>query len=329
MQGKPVQIHHIDENPSNHAVKNLAALCFGCHDLTQVSGGFSRKLDAEQVVLYRDDWTRVVARNRVLTEKQELHFDDNASEIEFVTTKAEILREREQWDLLAMHYHAYGSYELRDKYIERALSRDQVPVDLELSLRSIQGKLDMVDEKKLEVLLSNLLGEKDFLQLARRYQTLKDSKKALRYYCLGLLQCLKEGATFSAAYYVKELSEEKIYEPLFKAALDVAAETDDVWWQLRCYEELDWHKEHDRLLIDNREKIEADGDLLLLEKLYTAVGNREKLLEVTKSIAESEASVAMGDGQMVINIPLPLRSGNDDPNHSEPEADESLSSSKK
>jgi hypothetical protein len=62
--GKPIQLHHIDENPSNHDPDNLAVMCLACHDLTQIRGGFGRKLDAAQVRLYRDDWYRTVAKRR-------------------------------------------------------------------------------------------------------------------------------------------------------------------------------------------------------------------------------------------------------------------------
>jgi hypothetical protein len=58
--GKPVQIHHIDDDPSNHAIENLAVLCLGDHDRTQVTGGFARKLTAVEVVRYRDEWVKRV-----------------------------------------------------------------------------------------------------------------------------------------------------------------------------------------------------------------------------------------------------------------------------
>src|SRR5947209_14765520 len=67
--GKPVQIHHIDEDPSNHKPQNLAVLCFDCHDTTLLSGGFAKKLDSEQIILYRNDWVSTVSRQRVLEEK--------------------------------------------------------------------------------------------------------------------------------------------------------------------------------------------------------------------------------------------------------------------
>src|SRR5271165_5236031 len=62
--GKKLQIHHIDENPNNSSEPNLAALCLDCHTDTQISGGFHRKLDAHQVVLYRDDWNACVQQRR-------------------------------------------------------------------------------------------------------------------------------------------------------------------------------------------------------------------------------------------------------------------------
>lgn len=61
---KPIQIHHLDEDPSNSDEANLAVLCLECHRDTQIRGGFDRKLDAHQIVLYREDWNEVVDRRR-------------------------------------------------------------------------------------------------------------------------------------------------------------------------------------------------------------------------------------------------------------------------
>ena len=63
-RSKPIQIHHIHGNKQNHDISNLAVLCLECHAKTQTSGGFHRKLDAEQVILYRNDWVSLVARER-------------------------------------------------------------------------------------------------------------------------------------------------------------------------------------------------------------------------------------------------------------------------
>ena len=64
IKGKPTQIHHIDENPAHNVFENLAVLCFDCHNLTQIRGGFHNKLDAAQVLRYRDDWLNKVAKLR-------------------------------------------------------------------------------------------------------------------------------------------------------------------------------------------------------------------------------------------------------------------------
>jgi hypothetical protein len=74
-RGKRVQIHHIDENNSNNDEANLAVLCFDCHDLTMIKGGFGRSLDAAQVTNYRDEWVARVTElkrkaDEILLQKQ-------------------------------------------------------------------------------------------------------------------------------------------------------------------------------------------------------------------------------------------------------------------
>jgi hypothetical protein len=69
-RGKPVQLHHIDENSANSIADNLAVLCFDCHHLTQIRGGFDRKLDAAQVKLYKESWNEAVAARRAAASGQ-------------------------------------------------------------------------------------------------------------------------------------------------------------------------------------------------------------------------------------------------------------------
>lgn len=64
VRGKPVQIHHIDDDPSNSSPANLAVLCFDCHRDTQIRGGFDRKLDAAQIKKYKADWVKRVQSKR-------------------------------------------------------------------------------------------------------------------------------------------------------------------------------------------------------------------------------------------------------------------------
>jgi hypothetical protein len=63
-RGKSIQIHHIDENPANNSIDNLAILCFECHEETQIKGGFGRKLDKEQVLIYKLEWIRRIRERR-------------------------------------------------------------------------------------------------------------------------------------------------------------------------------------------------------------------------------------------------------------------------
>jgi hypothetical protein len=59
-----VQIHHIDDNPTNHAIDNLAVLCLDHHQKTQLRGGFAKQLKAADVIRFRSDWVRRVSMRR-------------------------------------------------------------------------------------------------------------------------------------------------------------------------------------------------------------------------------------------------------------------------
>src|SRR5450759_2549671 len=63
-RGRPIQIHHIDENSSNNNEENLSVVCLICHDKTQIRGGFGRKLNADLVLKYRQDWLERVRKRR-------------------------------------------------------------------------------------------------------------------------------------------------------------------------------------------------------------------------------------------------------------------------
>ena len=68
-RGKAMQIHHIDENPSNNKFENLSALCLECHNDTQLKGGFGRKLNSDLVIKYRDEWLQRVQSRRNLSDE--------------------------------------------------------------------------------------------------------------------------------------------------------------------------------------------------------------------------------------------------------------------
>lgn len=80
-RGKRVQIHHIDDNPTNNDIDNLSVLCFDCHDQTMIKGGFGRKLEANQIIKYRSDW-----QDRVRSRKEKA---DEIASIQTVTASTE------------------------------------------------------------------------------------------------------------------------------------------------------------------------------------------------------------------------------------------------
>lgn len=59
-----MQLHHIDDDPANSVLENLAVLCTDCHNQTLLRGGFDRKLEAAQVRVYKADWIERVSRRR-------------------------------------------------------------------------------------------------------------------------------------------------------------------------------------------------------------------------------------------------------------------------
>ena len=142
VKGKSVQIHHVDENPENNRIENLAVLCLECHLETQLSGGFRRRLDADQVILYRNDWLIIVSKERAANPERlpDSNPDRRSVDLELATSIAEIYGEREEYELLAIHYVQIGNSELRDKYIELAIDQG-VDDDTLIYFRSEQGRL--------------------------------------------------------------------------------------------------------------------------------------------------------------------------------------------
>lgn len=89
-RGKSIQIHHIDEDPSNNKLDNLSVLCLECHEETQIKGGFGRKLDAKQITKYKQEWVKRVADRR--------HKADNLASLKTTGDEKEIEKENSEFD---------------------------------------------------------------------------------------------------------------------------------------------------------------------------------------------------------------------------------------
>ncbi len=273
-KGKPVQIHHIDENRNNNKIENLAVLCLDCHTDTQIEGGFHRKLTSDVVILYRDNWLQIVERDRLVTIADVYKDPTDNEAMKTLTLIIEDLKENKKYVQLVMVYNQIGNKELRDKYVEKALSNSPDPETV-LFLRSLQGKVELVPSDTLRKEISRLKTEKNWSQLGRVYSDIGEWKKAVKYYCISIINFLDNANTFTAAYYLKEMSiKNKLNENLFQVALKEAIDKNNLWLQIRVFEELGWDSELDELLRSHEKEIKQSGDPDLLLRLYRTLNDQ-------------------------------------------------------
>lgn len=295
-RSKPVQIHHIDEDPSNNTFLNLAVLCLDCHNDTMIRGGFGRKLNADQVILYRDDWLKIVQRSREKFGMNLLDVQDQGNDsnfLEYITSVTEIYRENKKYSLLAGLYDSLGNIELRDKYIEIAIAENPSD-DIICHLRGKQGKPELIPEDVKKRMYDKFTKNNNFSQRARFHMDVGLEIEAAKDYIADVKKSLDEGKFFSAAFYLKEMIEENLITRLFEEALKDATERDDLWWQVRALQELGWNSELNDLLIKNTDFINASGNTTLQAYLAKANQDSDKYLELRKKIASSIRIVNAG-----------------------------------
>jgi hypothetical protein len=146
-RGKPIQIHHIDENPANNLIENLAVLCLDCHDLTMIKGGFGRKLDANQIFRYRVEWL-----GRVKGRKEKA---DKIASIQTVnsSTKPVIVNtESVETDYDFLNYKTYEDSSILKEYLGKILVIHEAQLiiaqskwDSGVTKTMNQGYYDMID----------------------------------------------------------------------------------------------------------------------------------------------------------------------------------------
>lgn len=62
--GKPVEIHHINGDPSNHDPDNLAVLCRNCHGIIEQKGPLGRSVGQGEVIRYKQEWEAMCDQNQ-------------------------------------------------------------------------------------------------------------------------------------------------------------------------------------------------------------------------------------------------------------------------
>lgn len=218
---KAVQIHHIDEDPANNDPKNLAVLCFDCHHDTQIRGGFGRKLDAEQVRLYRDDWLNQVRRRRMIVAPAEsVGSRDISTDVRQVAAQLEIYKAAEDWFHVAWTYDRIGDAELRDKYIEMALQQNPRPFDA-YRLARMQGKTTNLPPDFIDAVIQDVGG--DWTWVGAILRETGDVVAATQVYLKGIKEALENGSWFLAAFYIRHGLNETIADNLFAKSLRESA----------------------------------------------------------------------------------------------------------
>jgi hypothetical protein len=279
---KPVQIHHIDDDPSNNAYENLAVLCMDCHRDTQIQGGFDRKLDAGQVKLYRRDWLEQVRRYRADASQSPRESTQSVG-MRATLVRLEAAIKNEEWLDVARIYDRAGDEPLRDEYIDRALAENPSPF-YQVLLRQMQGRVDELPEEVKAAAVEEVSG--DWTVRGSILLDIGRVKDAAETWLQGIQEAIQNERWFVAAYYMRHGLDSQLVEPLLTLALSEKIASDDLWWQVRCYEELGWFDQARELLLGNESRIESSDSLILKRKLATAKRDNEEYIRLTKEIEE-------------------------------------------
>lgn len=62
VRGNPVEIHHIDQNPSNNVETNLVAICKNCHSEAHTTRALSKNLTPQVIFDFKNRWEEEVVR---------------------------------------------------------------------------------------------------------------------------------------------------------------------------------------------------------------------------------------------------------------------------
>jgi hypothetical protein len=153
-----------------------------------------------------------------------------------------------------------GNTRLRDDYIDKFIGQNSDDMDSQVYFRSMQGKIDLLDPLAVEEYLAELKRDESWSQVGRTLKHIGRGAEAAEYYLRDILESLSKGNTFSAAFYLKELSEEELHRPLFERAYKESRQRGEVWWEYRALQELELDDEIESLF--DREGVKDEQELL-------------------------------------------------------------------
>lgn len=239
--------------------------------------------------MYRDNWLEIIKEKRFSVGLEDVHtkaIEEGSNILEYVTFASEVYREKEEFEALACLYDSIGNYELRDKYIDIVLAKGAKD-DTICFLRGMQNCPELIPQEVLDHQIESLSKMNNYSQRARLYIKLRMEMEATKDYLNSILESLEKDNIFSAAYYLKEMVNENLINILFEKALEKAIKNNDLWWQIRCLQELEWHSELKELLVHNVKEIEEADNPEMELLLAKALNDEGKVLELQKEIAQN------------------------------------------
>jgi len=254
-KGKPIQLHHIDDDHSNSVYENLAVLCLDCHTETQIRGGFHRKLDSEQVILYRSDWHEIVSRGRAQQRAFE-STEENSSDVGQLVKRIEELKAARNYQELIFTFDNLGQPNLRDKYIELYLKKPR-PFEQQFYFRAMQRRTDLLSQTELKKYFDDLERRKDWQDLSSAYFRIGDKINAAKYLSKHVARAIEQGNWFNAAFCLRSLILQNAVDDLFEKSLDVSRQKKELFWELRALQELEWIDELKAVMRANKDAIKG------------------------------------------------------------------------
>jgi hypothetical protein len=183
-----------------------------------------------------------------------------------------------------------GNDDLRDKYIERALAEEPSDYTV-IHLRAMQSRQQLIPDDVVEREADRYTSSDDWSQRARFHRELRRPVEAVLDYARAIIEGLEENAVFSAAYYLRELSDSRLHEELYLIAFEQARAEGDLWWQVRALEDLGWTKELHALVLEHADEIDESGNAMLMLLLANARGDDEAAAELKKRLAHGTRTV--------------------------------------
>ena len=204
-----------------------------------------------------------------------------AASASLATSVVEIFRERGDERGLVYHYHRIGNSELRDRHIEILLDQDRSPRNV-VTMRLLQRRPDLIPPGMTDVVLAE---ETEGTVRAALLYDLERYEEAATVYCEVVAEALRDGRPFSAAYYIRTMVNVGLPEQFLLSALSTATADGDLWWQMRCLQELGWDSELAAFYASNAEAIRNSDNLILRSMLAEHEGHTDQAIELRRKEA--------------------------------------------